>query len=72
MLLVMLKSSANPPNVYFLRWMGLFFGFQSPFCRFFPALRGLQTDLSQGAHVRRIVGSHGQYKYLVDSLNAAD
>jgi hypothetical protein len=31
-------------------------------------LPGLQTDFFQAAHVLQIVGSHGQYKYLVDSL----
>jgi hypothetical protein len=48
--------------------MGLFFGLQNRFFQLFSPLLGLQTDFFQAAHVRQIVGSHGQYKYLVDSI----
>jgi hypothetical protein len=51
---------------------GTVFRISEPIFLPFPALRGLQTDFSQGAHARQIVGSHGQYKYLIDLLDAAD
>lgn len=52
--------------------MKLFLDFRTGFSNFFSPLRGLQTDFFQVAHTRQIVGSHGQYKYLVDTLDAAN
>ena len=63
-----------PPTLSHRELLALFetdFIVLSPFPRIFHPSRCLQTDFSQRAHAREVVGGHRQHKNLIHALESS-